>query len=164
MGKWAARLADIAGASVRASTDITAERGDASVLAVPSEGGACEVQAPPIAGGFLAEKFEALELDAVAWTDADIARYLDRRGRLLRWGWSEGEADTLADRLVRRHREADPRVSCVECMHFRLWRCGNHLRAGLQAPDVGRDLAELLQRCSGFLECTRSGEGPQFGY
>ena len=98
-----------------------------------------------------AEKPEALDLAAVAWTDGDIARFLDRRARLLRWGWPEGEAEALAERLVRRDRErTDDRVSCADCGHYRLGRCGNHRRAGLGLPDVGRDLATLLQRCPGF--------------
>ena len=90
------------------------------------------------------------DLAAVAWTDADVARFLDRRARLLRWGWAAPEAEKLAARLVKRDREADPRVSCTDCRHYRPGRCGNHRRAGLQAPDVGRDLATLLQRCPGF--------------
>ena len=94
------------------------------------------------------------DLAAVAWTDADIARFEDRRARLMRWGWSEAEAEKLAERLVRRDREGDDRVSCIDCRHYRAGRCGNHERAGLRAPDVGRDLAAMLQRCEGF-ETTR---------
>ena len=87
---------------------------------------------------------------AVGWTDADIARFIDRRGRLLRWGWPEAEAEKLADRLVQRDRDIDDRVSCTDCRYYRPGRCGNHRRAGLHAPDIGRDLASLLQRCAGF--------------
>ena len=87
---------------------------------------------------------------AVAWTDADIARYLARHARLLRWGWAEPEAEALAERLVIRDRECDARVSCADCEHYRPGRCGNHRRAGLQAPEVGRDWVALLQRCPGF--------------
>ncbi|MBA4178599.1 MAG: hypothetical protein C0505_18870 [Leptothrix sp. (in: Bacteria)] len=86
----------------------------------------------------------------VAWSDADTARFLDRRARLLRWRWPEAEAERWAARLVLRDREADPRVSCTDCRHYRPGRCGNHRRAGLQAPELGRDLAGLLQRCPGF--------------
>ena len=92
----------------------------------------------------------ALDLAAVAWTDGDIARFLDRRARLLRWGWSETAAEALAEKLVIRDRDADDRVSCADCTHYRPGRCGNHRRAGLQAPDLGRTLAALLQRCPGF--------------
>ena len=88
------------------------------------------------------------------WTEGDIARFEDRRARLLRWGWGEAEAERLAERLVRRDREGDDRVSCTDCRHYRAGRCGNHERAGLRVPDVGRDLASMLQRCEGF-ETTR---------
>jgi hypothetical protein len=97
-----------------------------------------------------AEKPDALDLAAVAWTDADIARFLERRSRLLRWGWSEQDAEKLAERLVRRDREQDERVSCMDCAHYRPGRCGNHRRAGIGTADVGRDLVAMLQRCPGF--------------
>ena len=74
-----------------------------------------------------------------------------RLARLLRWGWPEAAAQALADRLALRDREADPRVSCVECRHYGPDRCGNHRRAGLGGDEVGRDLAGLLQRCDGFV-------------
>ena len=120
-----------------------------SVLAVTPEGGAREFRAEPESAGDLAEVREALDLAAVAWTDGDIARFLDRRARLLRWGWAELEAEMLAERLVRRDRESDPRVSCADCQHYRPGRCSSHRRAGLQSPEVGRDLAEMLQHCPG---------------
>lgn len=85
-----------------------------------------------------------------ARADGEAARFLDRRARLLRWGWAGSEAEALAERLTRRDREADPRVSCAECRHYRRGKCGNHRRAGLDGDDVGRDLAGLLQRCEGF--------------
>lgn len=84
-----------------------------------------------------------------AWGDADIARFLDRRDRLMRWGWKEPEAEALADRLVRRDLEADTRVTCADCRHYKPGACGNHKAAGLCRPDVGRDLAVMLQRCPG---------------
>ena len=90
------------------------------------------------------------DLSAVAWTEGDIDRFLARRARLLRWGWPEADAEALADRLVRRDRELDARVSCADCKHYRPGCCGNHRRAGLLTPDVGRDLASMLQRCPGF--------------
>jgi hypothetical protein len=88
----------------------------------------------------------------VAWNDADISAFLNRRARLLRWGWAEPDADALAERLVARDREQDSRVSCIECTHYRPGRCGNHRRAGLHTHDLGRNLAELLQRCAGFTQ------------
>ena len=82
--------------------------------------------------------------------DADIAAFLDRRARLMRWRWSETDAEKLAERLVLCDREQDDRVSCTDCRHYRPGRCGNHRRAGLNGSDVGRDFAALLHRCSGF--------------
>lgn len=93
----------------------------------------------------------ALGLAAVAWTDDDIARFLDRLSRLLRWGWSEPDAETVAERLTLRDRRGDDRVSCSECQHYRPGRCGSYRRAGLQSPDVGRHLAAMLQRCPAFM-------------
>lgn len=96
-----------------------------------------------------------VDLDAVAWSDSDIARFLDRRGRLLRWRWPEAEAERWAARLVQRDRETDPRVSCADCGAYRPGRCGNHQRAGLLSPEVGRDWVERLQRCPGYSEGMR---------
>lgn len=90
------------------------------------------------------------DLAAVAWTDADISAFLDRRARLMRWGWAEPEAERMAERLVRRDREHDDRVCCADCRHYRYRRCGNHERAGLCTFDIGRDLVAVLQRCAGF--------------
>lgn len=92
----------------------------------------------------------ALDLAAVAWTDADITKFVGRRSRLLRWGWGVPDAEALADRLARRDRSGDLRVSCTECRHFRPSLCANHADAGLGTKEVGRDLAGLLQRCPGF--------------
>ncbi|HOX67493.1 MAG TPA: hypothetical protein PKV56_06470 [Burkholderiaceae bacterium] len=92
----------------------------------------------------------ARDSTAIGWTDAEVARFLDRRARLMRWGWPELEAEALADRLLRRDQDHDDRVSCADCKHYRPGRCGNHRRAGLNVADIGRDLATLLQRCPGF--------------
>jgi hypothetical protein len=146
VGKWAARLAEKTASPPFECTDKTAKRGLLSVLAGTPGGGARELHEPPTA----AEAADALDLSAVAWSDGDIARFLDRRARLLRWGWSESDAEKLADRLSRRDREHDERVSCTDCRHYRPGRCGNHRRAGLNVADVGRDLAAMLQRCPGF--------------
>ena len=92
----------------------------------------------------------AIDTAAVAWTEADIARFVARRDRLMRWGWHEADAEALAERLVKRDRDGDVRVTCVECTHYRPGRCGNHRSAMLSSPDVGRELATLPQRCPGF--------------
>ena len=83
---------------------------------------------------------------------AQRARFLSRQSRLQRWGWTASEAQALAERLSRRDREQDARVSCLECRHARPGRCGNHLRAGLRGPALGSDLAGTLQHCPGYGE------------
>jgi len=99
---------------------------------------------------------DAFRCASVAWTDADIARFLDRRARLMRWGWSEPTAENVAERLVNRHRTHDERVSCIECRNYRPacrakpGSCENHRGAGLSTKAIGKDLAALLQRCPAF--------------
>jgi hypothetical protein len=126
VGKWAARLAEKTAAPPDGGTDETDERGVLAVLAVQPEGVSEIFQVVPMAPALL-----------------------DRRARLLRWGWPEAEADALAERLVRRDREHDDRATCTECRHYRPGRCGNHRRAGLYSAEVGRDLGAMLQRCPG---------------
>ncbi len=85
-----------------------------------------------------------------AWGDAEIGRFIARRDRLLRWGWAESEAEATAERLTRRDIEGnDDRVSCADCMHHKPGRCANHRAAHLAGPEVGRQLASMLQRCPG---------------
>lgn len=150
MGKWAARLAEKTAAPPYPGTAKTAKRGLLSVLAVTPEGGAHEIQSAPMLASKLAEEPETLDLSTVAWTDTDVAAFLGRRARLMRWGWPEADAEKLAERLAKRDREHDDRVSCTDCRHYRPGRCGNHEAAGLQGHDIGRDLAAMLQRCTGF--------------
>lgn len=152
MGKWAARLAEKTTASSHGGTDKTAKRGLVSVLAVSTKGGTCEMPSAPVLASNPAEKLTAVELAAMAWTDVGIARFFDRRSRLLRWGWTAPEAEALADRLARRDRERDDRVTCSDCQHYRPGRCDNHRQAALTAASIGKDWATLLQRCDGFSE------------
>ncbi len=99
---------------------------------------------------------EALPVDADEgrhagqWDDKDMASFLDRRARLMRWGWVEADAECWAARLVVRDRDADTRVSCADCAAYRPGQCGNHQRAGLLSPEVGRDWVARLERCPGF--------------
>lgn len=72
-----------------------------------------------------------------------------RLDRLLRWGWDEDRAAALAARLDARAAD-DSRVVCVECSSYRPGRCVTHRAAGLQRPEVGRDLAGMLQNCPAF--------------
>lgn len=152
MGKWVARLHEKAPTPPEARTAKTDERGGLSVLTVTPQGGAREFEALPIRTRGTGGAAEATDLVAVGWTDAHIDRFDNRRTRLIWWGWSEAQADKLAERLVRRDRNVDDRVSCIDCRYYRPRQCGNHRRAGLNSADLGRDLAVMLQRCPGFAE------------
>lgn len=85
-----------------------------------------------------------------AWTGDDMDRFAARRDRLTRWGWPADAAEAMAERLTQRDRNSDDRVSCTECASYRPGRCSNYRRAGLHGPEVGGDLASMLQRCPGF--------------
>jgi hypothetical protein len=88
----------------------------------------------------------------VAWADADIARFLDRRNRLLRWGWPDDRAEAVADRLVRRAREQDDRRMCVECSQLSArGRCRAAAAGRLPGADRRLDpVPTILQRCESF--------------
>ena len=47
-------------------------------------------------------------------------------------------------------RADDPRVTCIECGHYRPGRCGNYRAAALFTNDIGPALAALPQRCPGY--------------
>jgi hypothetical protein len=85
-----------------------------------------------------------------AMNGAELEQFAKRAQQFTRRGITAEAAETMADRLVIRDREQDDRRTCLECATYRPGRCSDHRRAGLQAPDVGRDLAMLLQRCPGF--------------
>jgi hypothetical protein len=87
---------------------------------------------------------------APEWQDADIARFTARVQRFARLGIGAEDADDMAERLTLRDRDGDDRVMCAECANYRPGRCGSHKAAGLHSPELGRDLAGMLQRCAGF--------------
>lgn len=87
---------------------------------------------------------------AEPWNAEAIETFTARRDAILRRGYSPDDADDLAERLRLRDVQGDDRRMCVECSHYRRGRCGNHIGAGLHCPEVGRDLATLMQRCPGF--------------
>lgn len=64
-----------------------------------------------------------------------------------RRGMDDTKADQLADKLLQADREQSGQVTCHLCQHFNPSRktCNNFRTARL-----GRDLAELLQRCPGY--------------
>lgn len=93
---------------------------------------------------------EADAAHAEPWDEAACSRFVARVSLFLRRGIAATDADDLAERLHLRDAQGDERALCLECAHYRSGRCGNHRRAGLYSPDLGRNLAGLLQRCPGF--------------
>jgi hypothetical protein len=85
---------------------------------------------------------------AGAWTRADVSNFLDRRARMLRWGWTVADAERLAERLVFFDREHDARVSCADCTLPNGSARQPHL-CTVTIADVGTNLAVLLQHCPG---------------
>ena len=83
---------------------------------------------------------------ADAWDQGAIARFLAREARLIRLFDADDAAD-LAEAAHLRDATADDRTACWQCAHLRHWRCRQHQRAGLSAPEISRDLAALPQRC-----------------
>lgn len=73
------------------------------------------------------------------------------RARLIRWAWSQYEAQAAAERQALRDPAGDDLASCTEYASYRPGRCGNHRRAGLFSPEVGCDLAAMprLKRGTG---------------
>jgi len=88
---------------------------------------------------------------ADAWKGAAAVRYKARVRHFQPDGSAAQEAQDLAERLQMRDVQADDRHLCVEGRHYRPGHCGNHRAARLHSPEVGQDLAEILQRCEGFL-------------
>ena len=89
---------------------------------------------------------------AGGWDDAEIATFATRHARMLRRGYSDADAQDLAERLTLRDREGDDRRLCVECGALdRRGRC--MVAAAGRLPGADRRLEPvptILQRCEGF--------------
>ena len=94
-----------------------------------------------------------------AMTDAEIDRMLARLQRFTPRGLSDTEADRLADTLMRRDRDRDPRTTCMECAHLAStlpFQCGNRERAWSQIHQhkhpagLNSALSTALHNCGGF--------------
>lgn len=147
MGKWADRAADNARVGREEGTDKTDRRGLLAVVSVREGDGVREIGPATRVRG--PEAPDAKGLDQIAWSNADIDRFIARSALFRRRGWSEHDAVHLAERLARRDREGDRRVCCAECGNYRAGQCGNHRRAGLQSRAVAAEFAAMLQWCSG---------------
>ena len=104
----------------------------------------------PRRGPYSLTKAEGDAAHAESWDDATIARFEARVSLFRRRGIDASDADDLAERLTLRDKQGDDRRLCFECLHIQPGRCSNYRQAGLQAPEVGRALVGLLQRCPGF--------------
>lgn len=93
---------------------------------------------------------QAARCHAQPWGDEACGRFVARLDRLLGLGFDATDADDLSERLHLRDIAGDDRACCIECMQYRPDRCGNHRAAALNSPELGRDLAAMLQRCPGF--------------
>lgn len=87
-----------------------------------------------------------------ALNTAEIETFTMRLARFTGMGRDDGEA--LADRLVIRDREQDPRRVCMECAHLRSGHCGNWKLAGVairsRDSKLPTDMLTQLQHCDGF--------------
>lgn len=84
------------------------------------------------------------------WSDDEITTFVNRVSLFMRRGVTATDADDLAESLVLRDREGLDMRLCLECVHYRPGRCGNHVAAGIGGPSLASDLATMLQRCQGF--------------
>ena len=156
MGKWAERLAEKTATPPLSSTDKTAKRGVLSVLSVAPEVGTRDFRAEPEPATARPYKLSRTDADRChfgGWNDAEIETFTARTLLFLRRGINATDVDDLAERLTLRDRDIDERRLCLECSHYTPGRCGNHRGAGLNVPEIGRDLPVALQRCSGFAPC-----------
>jgi len=97
--------------------------------------------------------------DSTAMTGSEIDTFTARVQRFTAKGLPYAEAESTADRLVKRDRDSDDRRLCLECTHLggygrTSWRCGNWQAAGVaisqRDSQLPGDLVFQLQRCPGF--------------
>lgn len=92
--------------------------------------------------------------NSAMWNQREIDTFLARQARFTDKGIGLDDADTFGETLVKRDRENNDRVLCLECRHLnghgRRWRCGNWKRAGLPTASLAHSFVVQLQRCAGF--------------
>ena len=95
---------------------------------------------------------------STAMNTAEIDTFTQRLHQFTRYGLAEPEAESLADKLVMRDREADDRRLCLECLHLKSgggrWGCNQWQRAGLGSAGLPAELVRKLQRCDSFTKVT----------
>jgi hypothetical protein len=92
---------------------------------------------------------------AEPWNDGAIARFQARVAAFRRRGFTERDADDLAERSHLLDVQAEGRALCLTCQNLSGavatgWRCGNHRAAGV-ARDLAPELVTMAQRCPGHL-------------
>ena len=100
-----------------------------------------------------------------AMTGREIDTFTARLHHFTRRGLLESDAETLADKLVTRDRDADDRRLCLECVHLAghagVWGCRNWQRAGIASTARDARLPAALvnqpQRCDGFKDQNPQG-------
>ena len=100
-----------------------------------------------------------------AMTGREIDTFTARLHHFTGRGLSGTDAETLADKLVTRDRDADERRLCLECVylagHAGIWGCRNWQRAGVatkpQHAQLSAALVLQLQRCDGFTDQHQQG-------
>ena len=95
---------------------------------------------------------------STAMNGGEVDTFTQRLHQFTRHGLAEPEAETLADKLVTRDREADGRRLCLECLQLKSGggrlSCNQWQRARLGAAGLPANLAQQLQRCDSFTEMT----------
>lgn len=86
--------------------------------------------------------------------DSEIDTFEARLLLFTRRGMCEAGTEMLADKLLKRDRTKDERISCFECRHCTgispsEWSCRNYIAAGIGRV-LGGDVVSILQRCPGF--------------
>ena len=92
---------------------------------------------------------------SAAMNGSEIDTFTQRLHQFTLRGLAAPDAETLADKLVARDREADDRRLCLECSSLSRgsgWRCNQWTLAGLAAAGLPADLVRQLQRCDGFTD------------
>jgi hypothetical protein len=100
-----------------------------------------------------------------AMTGREIDTFTARLHHFVRRGLLESDAETLADKLVTRDRDADDRRLCLECVHLAghagVWGCRNWQQAGVAVRSQDAQLSAALvnqpQRCDGFKDQNQQG-------
>lgn len=108
-------------------------------------------------GPYRLSRTDADAAHAEPWDDAACGRFVARVTLFLRRGIDATDADDLAERLHLRDVQGDDRRLCLECAQYRPGRCTNHRFAALSSPEVGRELATLLQHCPEFASDATTG-------